>query len=182
MFVLFPFIYHLWLLWLTPGVSKGVGFIRFDQRNEAERAIQELNGKVPKGCTDPITVKFANNPSNNAKAMPPLAAYLTPQARRFAAGALPAGRFRLDPLRDFSINPYFCPDPQLPSPSVFVLWICTTTIYLVQEFVKVLSSGQFPPNLRNSLLSSSCGNSVNVKSQTSPMVSLIRPFLTLFPW
>ena len=77
-------------------MSKGVGFIRFDQRNEAERAIQELNGKVPKGCTDPITVKFANNPSNNAKAMPPLAAYLTPQARRFAAGALPAaGRFRL---------------------------------------------------------------------------------------
>lgn len=79
------------------GVSKGVGFIRFDQRNEAERAIQELNGKVAKGCTDPITVKFANNPSNNAKAMPPLAAYLTPQARRFA-GALPAGRFRLAPL------------------------------------------------------------------------------------
>lgn len=112
----FPFIYHLWLLWLTPGVSKGVGFIRFDQRNEAERAIQELNGKVPKGCTDPITVKFANNPSNNAKAMPPLAAYLTPQARRFAAGALPAGRFRLDPLRDFSINPYFCPDPPIPLP------------------------------------------------------------------
>lgn len=80
----------------SAGVSKGVGFIRFDQRNEAERAIQELNGKAPKGCTDPITVKFANNPSNNAKAMPPLAAYLTPQARRFAAGALPAaGRFRL---------------------------------------------------------------------------------------
>lgn len=94
----FLFIYHLSLVWLTTiaGVSKGVGFIRFDQRNEAERAIQELNGKVPKGCTDPITVKFANNPSNNAKAMPPLAAYLTPQARRFAAGAaLPAGRFRL---------------------------------------------------------------------------------------
>lgn len=81
------------------GFSKGVGFIRFDQRNEAERAIQELNGKVPKGCTEPITVKFANNPSNNAKALPPLAAaYLTPQATRRFAGALPAGRFRLDPV------------------------------------------------------------------------------------
>ncbi|XP_037918118.1 ELAV-like protein 2 isoform X4 [Hermetia illucens] len=62
------------------GLSKGVGFIRFDQRVEAERAIQDLNGKVPKGCTDPITVKFANNPSSNSKALPPLAAYLTPQA------------------------------------------------------------------------------------------------------
>ena len=82
------------------GLSKGVGFIRFDQRNEAERAIQELNGKTPKGYSEPITVKFANNPSNSAKALPPpLAAYLTPQAaaatRRLAAGALPsAGRIR----------------------------------------------------------------------------------------
>ncbi|XP_037815302.1 ELAV-like protein 2 isoform X3 [Lucilia sericata] len=87
------------------GLSKGVGFIRFDQRNEAERAIQELNGKTPKGYTEPITVKFANNPSNSAKAQipPPLAAYLTPQAaaatRRLAAGALPsAGRIRYSPL------------------------------------------------------------------------------------
>ncbi|XP_055696863.1 ELAV-like protein 3 isoform X5 [Phlebotomus papatasi] len=82
----------------TAGLSKGVGFIRFDQRNEAERAIQELNGKIPKGCTEAITVKFANNPSNNAKALPPLAAYLTPQATRRFAGTLPAGRFRYSPL------------------------------------------------------------------------------------
>merc|ERR1719245_796864 len=54
------------------GLSKGVGFIRFDQRIEAERAIQKLNGTVPEGATEPITVKFANNPSNNAKAIPPL--------------------------------------------------------------------------------------------------------------
>ncbi|EDW36577.1 GL22975 [Drosophila persimilis] len=80
------------------GLSKGVGFIRFDQRNEAERAIQELNGKTPKGYAEPITVKFANNPSNSAKAQiaPPLTAYLTPQAAaatRRLAGALPnAGR------------------------------------------------------------------------------------------
>lgn len=89
---------------LAIGLSKGVGFIRFDQRNEAERAIQELNGKTPKGYTEPITVKFANNPSNSAKAQlpPPLAAYLTPQAAaatRRLAGALPsAGRIRYSPL------------------------------------------------------------------------------------
>lgn len=84
------------------GLSKGVGFIRFDQRIEAERAIQKLNGTLPEGSTEPITVKFANNPSNNAKAMPPLAAYLAaPQAARraFGAGGLhPAGRFRYSPL------------------------------------------------------------------------------------
>ncbi|XP_055388795.1 ELAV-like protein 2 isoform X2 [Condylostylus longicornis] len=91
------------------GLSKGVGFIRFDQRHEAERAIQELNGKIPKACTDPITVKFANNPSTSNKALPPLAAYLTPAAaqaaqRRLAtavppaAAAAAAGRLRYSPL------------------------------------------------------------------------------------
>lgn len=84
----------------VPGLSKGVGFIRFDQRVEAERAIQKLNGTIPEGATEPITVKFANNPSNNAKAIPPLAAYLAPQAARRALGAAlhPASRFRFSPL------------------------------------------------------------------------------------
>merc|ERR1711963_1132574 len=79
----------------VPGLSKGVGFIRFDQRVEAERAITKLNGTIPEGATEPITVKFANNPSNNAKAIPPLAAYLAPQAARRALGAAlhPASRF-----------------------------------------------------------------------------------------
>ncbi|CAF1676299.1 unnamed protein product, partial [Adineta ricciae] len=48
--------------------SKSVGFIRFDQRAEAEIAISKLNGSIPKGFTDPITVKFANTP-NAAKSM-----------------------------------------------------------------------------------------------------------------
>merc|ERR1712241_1470679 len=53
------------------------------------------NGTIPEGATEPITVKFANNPSNNAKAIPPLAAYLAPQAARRALGAAlhPASRF-----------------------------------------------------------------------------------------
>lgn len=49
---------------LSPGgdkEAKGVGFIRYDQRVEAMKAIEELNGSVPKGCSTPITVKFANN-------------------------------------------------------------------------------------------------------------------------
>ncbi|XP_058124180.1 ELAV-like protein 4 [Anopheles ziemanni] len=76
------------------GLSKGVGFIRFDQRMEAEKAIKELNGTVPKGSTEPITVKFANNPSST-KTVPPLAAYLGPQAARRFPGPIhhPTGRF-----------------------------------------------------------------------------------------
>ena len=86
-------------VWQYPclGLSKGVGFIRFDQRAEAERAIQSLNGTTPKGAVEPITVKFANNPSSNLnKALPPLAAYLTPQSNRRFAGPIhhPTGRFR----------------------------------------------------------------------------------------
>ncbi|XP_036002366.1 ELAV-like protein 2 isoform X3 [Fundulus heteroclitus] len=45
------------------GVSRGVGFIRFDRRVEAEEAIKGLNCQKPPGATEPITVKFANNPS-----------------------------------------------------------------------------------------------------------------------
>ncbi|XP_076220817.1 ELAV-like protein 3 isoform X4 [Nomia melanderi] len=89
---------------IIPGLSKGVGFIRFDQRIEAEKAIQELNGTVPKGSSDPITVKFANNPSNNNKAIPPLTAYLAPQATRRFGGPIhhPTGRFRYIPLSPLS--------------------------------------------------------------------------------
>uniref|UniRef100_A0A0P4VV28 RRM domain-containing protein n=1 Tax=Scylla olivacea TaxID=85551 RepID=A0A0P4VV28_SCYOL len=84
---------------IRSGLSKGVGFIRFDQRIEAERAIQKLNGTVPDGAAEPITVKFANNPSNNNKAVPPLAAYLSPLTRRYGGPIHhPAGRFRYIPL------------------------------------------------------------------------------------
>lgn len=54
---------HLFTCLYFPGVSRGVGFIRFDKRIEAEEAIKGLNGQKPSGATEPITVKFANNPS-----------------------------------------------------------------------------------------------------------------------
>lgn len=53
-------------LFLSSGVSRGVGFIRFDKRIEAEEAIKGLNGQKPSGATEPITVKFANNPSQKS--------------------------------------------------------------------------------------------------------------------
>lgn len=84
------------------GLSKGVGFIRFDQRVEAERAIQKLNGAIPDGATEPITVKFANSPSSNKNAaLAPLtlAPYLPAQTRRLLGPIHhPTGRFRYSPL------------------------------------------------------------------------------------
>ncbi|UYV82315.1 hypothetical protein LAZ67_21001686, partial [Cordylochernes scorpioides] len=65
----------------SSGLSKGVGFVRFDQRQEAERAIKHLHNTIPEGSTETITVKFANNPSSQAKLLSPLAAYLSPQRR-----------------------------------------------------------------------------------------------------
>ncbi|CAI2733474.1 unnamed protein product [Schistosoma spindalis] len=48
------------------GQSKGVGFIRFDQRYEAELAIQQFNGYRIGSMTDsPLIVKFANIPTSN---------------------------------------------------------------------------------------------------------------------
>ncbi|NXQ46638.1 ELAV3 protein, partial [Catharus fuscescens] len=44
------------------GVSRGVGFIRFDKRVEAEEAVRGLHGQKPLGAAEPITVKFANTP------------------------------------------------------------------------------------------------------------------------
>ncbi|OTF79647.1 ELAV-like protein [Euroglyphus maynei] len=78
------------------GLSKGVGFVRFDQRCEAEKAIKHLHNTIPEGSTEPITVKFANNPSTNAKALAPaLAAYAISPQRRFPGPIHhPANRFR----------------------------------------------------------------------------------------
>lgn len=84
-------------------ISKGVGFVRFDQRIEAERAIKSLHNTIPTGATEPITVKFANNPSNNAKALAPLAAYLSDTRRGFPGPIHhPASRFRYVPLSPIS--------------------------------------------------------------------------------
>lgn len=42
------------------GLSRGVGFVRYDKHSEAQAAISALNGKVLPGCSQPILVKFAN--------------------------------------------------------------------------------------------------------------------------
>ena len=70
--------------------TKGVGFIRYDTRDEAKRAIQAMNGSTPKGCTEPISVKFSNTPGSNNKILqaPLPAAFLSPHIARRIGGAM----------------------------------------------------------------------------------------------
>ncbi|XP_040585934.1 ELAV-like protein 3 isoform X2 [Mesocricetus auratus] len=86
------------LLDQATGVSRGVGFIRFDKRIEAEEAIKGLNGQKPLGAAEPITVKFANNPSQ--KTGQALLTHLYQSSARRYAGPLhhQTQRFRLDNL------------------------------------------------------------------------------------
>ena len=51
---------------VNAGLSKGVGFVRYDTRLEAEQAIKHLNGTIPAGVVEPVTVKFANSPTSLA--------------------------------------------------------------------------------------------------------------------
>ncbi|OCT59335.1 hypothetical protein XELAEV_18000756mg [Xenopus laevis] len=85
---------------VTPysSVSRGVGFIRFDKRIEAEEAIKGLNGQKPLGSSEPITVKFANNPSQ--KTGQALLTHLYQTTARRYTGPLhhQTQRFRLDSL------------------------------------------------------------------------------------
>ncbi|MBN3296450.1 ELAV1 protein, partial [Amia calva] len=74
--------YVISFLIVQPGLSRGVAFIRFDKRAEAEDAIKDLNGQKPPGATEPITVKFAANP-NQAKNSALLSQLYHSQSRRF---------------------------------------------------------------------------------------------------
>ncbi|XP_031563640.1 ELAV-like protein 1-B [Actinia tenebrosa] len=74
------------------GEGRGTGFVRFDKRNEAQAAIDELNNRPLPGTTNKITVKFANPPNTRQPQFPaqpaipsPLTRALTPQ-RNFSGG------------------------------------------------------------------------------------------------
>ena len=80
------------------GLSRGVAFIRFDKRAEAENAIKDLNGQKPPGAVEPITVKFAANP-NQVKNAPFVSQMYHSQSRRGFGGPVhhQAQRFRCEP-------------------------------------------------------------------------------------
>ncbi|XP_078280270.1 ELAV-like protein 1 [Rhinoraja longicauda] len=80
------------------GMSRGVAFIRFDRKSEADEAINNLNGHKPPGSVEPITVKLAANPNQKTNASLLAQLYHSP-ARRFP-GPLhhQAQRFRFSPM------------------------------------------------------------------------------------
>ncbi|XP_061525181.1 ELAV-like protein 2 isoform X7 [Phyllopteryx taeniolatus] len=80
------------------GLSRGVGFIRFDRRVEAEEAIKGLHCQKPPGAAEPITVKFANNPSQKTNQALLSQLYQSPNRRYPGPLAQQAQRFRLDNL------------------------------------------------------------------------------------
>ena len=71
-----------------------MGFIRFDRRIEAEEAIKGLNCQKPPGATEPITVKFANNPSQKTSQALLSQLYQSPNRRYPGPLAQQAQRFR----------------------------------------------------------------------------------------
>ncbi|KAF8561511.1 hypothetical protein P879_11072 [Paragonimus westermani] len=89
------------------GASRGVGFIRFDQRVEAERAIKQLNGIVPENGTEPITVKLANSPAAAAAAAAAASTSSTSNTNgiKFHLSGLPSNEFGLVDETVFSNKP-----------------------------------------------------------------------------
>ncbi|XP_075901375.1 ELAV-like protein 1 isoform X2 [Nelusetta ayraudi] len=80
------------------GLSRGVAFIRYDKRSEAEDAIKHLNGHAPPGSSEPITVKFATNP-NQARNSQMMQQMYHGQSRRFGGPVHhQAQRFRFSPM------------------------------------------------------------------------------------
>ncbi|CAD7679419.1 unnamed protein product [Nyctereutes procyonoides] len=82
----------------TTGLSRGVSFIQFDKRSEAEEAITSFNGHKPPGSSEPITVKFAANRNQN-KNMALLSQLYHSPARWFGGPVHhQAQRFRFSPM------------------------------------------------------------------------------------
>lgn len=66
--------------------TKGVGFIRYDKREEANHAIETLNNTIPHGCVEPISVKFSNIPGQSKVSVTPvIPTFMNPMmARKFS--------------------------------------------------------------------------------------------------
>ncbi|XP_062586558.1 RNA-binding motif, single-stranded-interacting protein 1-like isoform X3 [Saccostrea cucullata] len=52
------------------GISRGVGFSRMESKEKCERIIDQFNGKILPGCTEPLLVKFADGGNKKKTAIP----------------------------------------------------------------------------------------------------------------
>lgn len=84
----------------STGQSKGVGFVLFDQKKQAEEAISQISGTVPAGGTEPLLIKFADD--NAKKVRPPAMPYINTAPCFPAPGPgpmrSPGNRFRYNPV------------------------------------------------------------------------------------
>ncbi|CAH2090066.1 unnamed protein product [Euphydryas editha] len=110
-------------------VSQGIGFVCYENRQQAEDAIQQMNGQSPIPGAGAIVVKFANKPSSNKSAVRSrVGMAATPLAYNGAAavfnGTTPAfngtnlsAAFGARPAAAFASGfPQASPPPLLPSP------------------------------------------------------------------
>lgn len=93
------------VLYEETGQSRGVGFVRFDKRVDAEAAINGLNNRIPEinGAVKPLTVKFANPPSQKIQPYLDILA----QAKGIAGSALlrqAVGLSQLSPMTSSSAS------------------------------------------------------------------------------
>ncbi|KFM62965.1 ELAV-like protein 2, partial [Stegodyphus mimosarum] len=93
----------------TGGRNKGVGFVLYDQRKQAEEAIKKLSGQVLEGGTEPLVIKYAEDNAKKVRApmpgtvnAPAFDPFGTGMAGRFTAGGPVRhslqGRFRFNPM------------------------------------------------------------------------------------
>lgn len=79
------------LIDLQTGQSRNVGFVLFETKSEADRAIAEMNGKMPSGFTTALYVKYADDATKKAaKAVTPVLPQVLTQPPAFSS-SLPAG-------------------------------------------------------------------------------------------
>ncbi|GIY28692.1 ELAV-like protein 3 [Caerostris darwini] len=93
----------------TGGRNKGVGFVLFDQRKQAEEAIKKLCGQVLEGGNEPLMIKYAEDnakkvraPMSNNLTSPYVNAFSPTMGGRFSGGGpvrhSVQGRFRYNPM------------------------------------------------------------------------------------
>jgi RNA recognition motif-containing protein len=75
------------------GGSRGVGFVRYDTRAQAEAAIAALNGVQPEGMQQPLGVKFADTVEDKAMKKRQQLGYGAPPAKGPAGGPAYGGGY-----------------------------------------------------------------------------------------
>lgn len=75
------------ILWATPG-SKVAALVRYATVDEATWIVQNLNGNIPQGLTEPVVVRYAETPESKAQK----AAAYGPAQGAYGKGQAPAAR------------------------------------------------------------------------------------------